>query len=95
MLGINNPKCISSLKILQFAVSMKCPPFPSHLNMSCLVVFIKEQTAMLGFVRLKLSRLYPVPRKNLTFFPNIIGLPEHRNKRKSILEITKTWHYDV
>ena len=25
----------------------------------------------------------------LTFFPNIIGLPERRNKRKSVLEIFK------
>ena len=35
--------------------------------------------------------LYPVPRfiLFLTVLSNIIGLPERRNKRKSVLEITK------
>ena len=27
------------------------------------------------------------------FFANIIGLPEHRNKRKSVLEITKMYYF--
>ena len=27
------------------------------------------------------------------FFSNIIGLPEHRNKRKSVLEITKMYYF--
>ena len=31
--------------------------------------------------------------KKFVFFSNIIGLPEHRNKRKSILEITKMYHF--
>ena len=29
----------------------------------------------------------------LKFFSNIIGLPEHRNKRKSVLEITKMYYF--
>ena len=28
-----------------------------------------------------------------TFFSNIIGLPERRNKRKSVLEITKMYYF--
>ena len=28
-----------------------------------------------------------------TFFSNIIGLPERRNKRKSVLEITKIYYF--
>ena len=31
--------------------------------------------------------------KNITFFSNIIGLPERRNKRKSVLEITKMYYF--
>ena len=31
--------------------------------------------------------------KDLTFFSNIIGLPERRNKRKSVLEINKMYYF--
>ena len=38
--------------------------------------------------------LYPVPRKHIdVFFSNIISLPERRNKRKSVLEITKMYYF--
>ena len=30
-----------------------------------------------------------------TFFSNIIGLPERRNKRKSVLEITKMYYFKI
>ena len=39
------------------------------------------------------SQLYPVPRKNFNVISNIIGLPERRNKRKSVLEITKMYYF--
>ena len=29
------------------------------------------------------------------FFSNIIDLPEHRNKRKSVLEITKMYYFKI
>ena len=32
-------------------------------------------------------------KKCLMFFSNIIGLPEHKNKRKSDLEITKMYYF--
>ena len=34
---------------------------------------------------------YPV----LTLFSNIIGLPERRKKRKSVLEITKMFYFKI
>ena len=38
--------------------------------------------------------LYPVlRRKNWRVISNIIGLPEHRNKRKCVLEITKMYYF--
>ena len=30
-----------------------------------------------------------------TFVSNIIGLPERRNKRKSVLEITKMYYFKI
>ena len=40
--------------------------------------------------------LYPVPRKKIQrFFSNITGLPERRNKRKSVLEITKMYYFKI
>ena len=36
---------------------------------------------------------YPVPSMFRTFFANIIGLPGHKNKRKSVLEITKMYYF--
>ena len=33
--------------------------------------------------------------KMSTFFSNIIGLPERRNKRKSVLEITKIYYFKI
>ena len=30
-----------------------------------------------------------------TFFANIISLPGHRNKRKSVLEITKMYYFKI
>ena len=30
-----------------------------------------------------------------TFFSNIIGLPERRNKRKCVLEITKMYYFKI
>ena len=40
------------------------------------------------------TKLYPVPRM-FRYFVNIIGLPGHRNKRKSVLEITKMYNYKI
>ena len=40
------------------------------------------------------TNLHPVPRIFRVFF-NIIGLPGHRNKRESVLEITKMYNYKI
>ena len=47
------------------------------------------------FFKCSLSKLYPVPRKITMFFSNNISFPERRNKRKSVLEITKMYYFKI
>ena len=45
---------------------------------------------------LVLTRCVPCSTKCFRlFFSNIIGLPEHRNKRKSVLEIRKMYYFKI
>ena len=37
----------------------------------------------------------PVPRNIFDVFFEYHGLPEHRNKRKSVLEITKMYYFKI